>query len=382
MTLQASISETAPSDWTTASIEWKATGRRNYRPLLSDVAVRFSVYVPTEFDTTRHRLRVELPLSRIDPETVRTLVFVDGSDTTLLPAGAIPYETEWTPGEWTTVSVNLSEYVHVALPEESLDHTLRGVIVELAGGPGETVEAVFGGLSVTSKHAGDDLLARQLEWLEAASSTVTNFVGQEVSYDTTDTLHFNAYGSDVPWMDYGRLDLKTQADQIVDDIHTHGGIAAFNHPFGVLLGLGVYNNPDSLVQSTCEWLDREDVYGADMIEIGYPERELPFQAHLDLWDCISQRGQVATAIGTSDQPVTQFWDQYVNNFITWAISADTAEANLLNALAGGRAFSGTRPSRIHSARLWISDFREKEPWGRSLPSYLGRRSCSKPILMG
>jgi hypothetical protein len=349
--LEASISATASEEWTKASIQWNSKGRRIYRPLLADVTLRFSLRAPDDFDPANHRLRVEVPLSRLDPSTVASVWFVDPSDTGLLPAGAVPIDTNWAAGEWTEVVINMSDFASENV-EAGLDNTLRGLNLHLEGTKGSTPTAHFGNILIEHRHEGQDLRNLQIEHLAAASSSISHFVGQEVSYDTTDTLHFSAYGSSVPWMDYGRWDLKTQAAKIVEDIHAYGGIASFNHPFGVFLGLGEVDNPSSLVQSTCEWLDREEIFGADLIEIGYPERELDLQRHLELWNCLLERGHTATAIGTSDLHVSQDWAEYPNNFVTWVLAHDASEASYLNALAGGRAFFGN-PTQSYSKRPFI-----------------------------
>jgi hypothetical protein len=348
LSLETTVVADPSEEWTSTSVSWMSTGRRIYRPLIANVTVGFSVLVPSDFDPNQERVRLEIPLSRTDSTTVASLWFVSPNDTGLLPPGAIPIATSWNPGEWTPVLLNISDFASTNL-ENGTDHTLRGLNLYLESTKSRSSVVNLGDVSITHQHEGDDLRARQSELLAELPGTTTNFIGQEVSYDTTDTLHFNAYGASVPWMDYGRLNLKTQATEIVNDIHEYGGIASFNHPFGVFLGLSDVDNPESLVQSTCEWLDRENIYGADLIEIGYPERHLDFQSHLELWDCLLRRGHFNTAIGTSDQHVTQEWAEYANNFITWAFSKDPTEADLMTALAAGRAYFGN-PTLTFSAR--------------------------------
>jgi hypothetical protein len=351
LAFSSEVASDATDDWTTASIHWNSKGRRIYRPLLADVALRFSVRAPEDFDSTKHRVRVEIPLSRLDPTTVASIWFVAPDDTGLLPAGAVPIETAWIPGEWTDVVLNVSEFAAASVTG-GIEHTLRGLNLHLEGTKGTSTTAHLGAISITHTHQGDELRHLQAEYLAALEGNVAHHVGQEVSYDTTDTLHFNALGSSVPWMDYGQWNLQTQASKIVEDIHAYGGIAVFNHPFGVYLGLGQLNNPGSLVQSTCEWLDREALFGVDLIEIGYPERELDLQRHLDLWDCLLDRGYTTTAIGTSDLHVSQDWSEYPNNFVTWVLAHDSSEEAYINALAGGRAFFGD-PTQPFSGRPFL-----------------------------
>ena len=351
LNFEAVISEDAVDDWTVASIKWNSKGRRIYRPLLADVALQFSLRAPDDYDPATQRIRVEVPLSRLDPSTVASIWFVDPDDTGLLPPGGVPVETAWMAGQWTDVVLNVSDFAATQVTG-GIEHTMRGLNLHLEGVKGSVSSAHLGAITIAHVHEGDDLRNLQAEYLASVDGSVVHFVGQEVSYDTTDTLHFNALGSSVPWMDYGQWSLKTQASKIVEDIHAYGGIAAFNHPFGVYLGIGDLDNPASLVQSTCEWLDREDIFGVDLIEIGYPERELDLQRHLDLWDCLLNRGHTATAIGTSDLHVSQDWSEYPNNFVTWVLSHDSSEEAYLNALASGRAFF-VDPTQPFSGRPFL-----------------------------
>ena len=324
-----------------SSLSWYSNQRRIFRPLLTDVTVGFSVWIPEDFDAMRHQIRVELPLSRIEPTVVRRLWVLDKDDNpSTLPEGSIVWGVNWTPGERNDITIGLSAFARDNIPEE-LDLSLRGFVIHVGLKANEEQEFRVGGISIEESLDAEQLLAAQQELLEEEmSGEVTHFLGQEVSYEATELLHFSAFGLD-GWADYEGIGfLRTHAREIVTDLKQRGATVSLNHPFGVYVGLEEIADPEGLVIGTCNTLDQANLYGVHLLEVGYAERVLNINAHLDLWDCLTERGHIVTGIGSSDQHVTQELTQYPNRQITWILAAETTEASLAEALVAGRAFFG------------------------------------------
>jgi hypothetical protein len=82
--------------------------------------------------------------------------------------------------------------------------------------------------------------------------------------------------------------------------------------------------------------------GADLIEIGYPQRQgVDLAHHVALWDVMSRNAVFLTGNGASDDHLGQNWLGEMNNWITSAWAKSTTEADLLAALGAGRAWSGS-----------------------------------------
>lgn len=344
--LTATGAETASAHaW--SHVAWQTRGRRLYRPLIADVTVRFAIKPAADWSPSEHGVRVVLRLSQTEPGLFRSIVLAPEDDPELAETdGRRVAFPPLVPGEWNEVAIDVSAWADANLPD-GRDATLVGFEVHAAAVAGARADVWIGGIEVKHEVCCDELVARQRALLDAElSGVVTHWVGQEISYETTDILHFLAIGDQLPWADYDRWSLLTEPHEIVADVQAQGGATVFAHPFGVTRGLTEPEDPEALVQATCDHLAETGVYGVDAIEVGYPSRVRPLADHLALWDCLLARGELATGVGTSDQHVTQSWATYDNPFVTWVIGFDGADG-LLGGLQDGRAFFGD-PSHFPS----------------------------------
>jgi hypothetical protein len=79
--------------------------------------------------------------------------------------------------------------------------------------------------------------------------------------------------------------------------------------------------------------------GADLLEVGYKLRGgCDLAHHVALWDIMSRNAIFLTGNGTSDDHFGQDWFGMGNNWFTSAWAKSTGEADLLTALAAGRAW--------------------------------------------
>ncbi|MBT3220368.1 MAG: hypothetical protein HN348_14880, partial [Proteobacteria bacterium] len=236
--LLTATSDESALDMAFSSLSWHSSQRRVFRPLLTDVTVAFSVWIPDDYDPKRHQIRFELPLSRIEPNVVRRVWVIDNDDDpATLPEGSIISPVNWAVGERNNVEIELSSFAEQHLPE-GLDLTLRGLVIHVGLRGSDGQEFRVGGISITEALDADQLLAAQRQLLDEELSTeIIHFLGQEVSYEATELLHFNAYGLD-GWADYEGIGfLRTHPKEIITDLKQRGATISMNHPFGVFVGL-------------------------------------------------------------------------------------------------------------------------------------------------
>ena len=156
--------------------------------------------------------------------------------------------------------------------------------------------------------------------------------------------HMNAF-SDPQYIPDQRLNFPSTLDdfyaQAVTGTHDRGGLVSWNHPFGANVG--------PLMSAAAQTTERRqvfadliahDLYGSDILEVGYPVRgQVDIATHLALWDTFSRRARFLTGNGVNDDHSAKNWRTLGNGFATgvWATSA--AHSDLMTALAGGRAYT-------------------------------------------
>lgn len=127
-------------------------------------------------------------------------------------------------------------------------------------------------------------------------------------------------------------------------IHSGGGLASFNHPFGTGSGaLLTQAQQDSTRRATAQSLLARQVSGVDIVEAGYRQRGgMSLESHLALFDTLIRSGYWVTGTGVNDDHNGQpgSWSAQANRFYTTAWSASSAEADLLAALRAGEVFVG------------------------------------------
>lgn len=273
------------------------------------------------------------------PSGARSLVYRlrwGGSDEESGDAGS-----PWAPeipralptGGWVTVEFPVSDDA-AARWWNGLDDNLIGVWFELqAAGPAEVrVDDV----SVRHEHCGMDLIRTEDEWTRSYPN-LAHQVGGEISYIAP---HLIRFGGDPALLLYDlereREEGQSETEEAAETIrvvHAQGGLASWAHPLGVnRIGS---SDPDAIVARI-----GDDLAGADALEVGYRSRGGKSLAdHFALWDSLSARGVVVTALGVNDSHYNQ-WSPSENDFGTWLESPADDQGSLLRALSSGRAFFG------------------------------------------
>jgi hypothetical protein len=153
----------------------------------------------------------------------------------------------------------------------------------------------------------------------------------------------NPFGVPQFFSDYA-LDTAANHDafyyDLVDQVHSGGGVISWNHPFG-------YNGGPLLTpaeriakrRAVFAQLNAVNVYGADIIEVGYALRgNVDIDTHLGLWDAFSRAGRFLTGDGVGDDHTGRAWGSLANGFVTGVWAPSSADPDLVPALAAGRAY--------------------------------------------
>lgn len=220
---------------------------------------------------------------------------------------------------------------------------------------GASAEVYFANAFIERTRAqGDAPLFAQRELLDALEPMygVTIHPGLELSRGSQ---HTNWFGGSFRMPDYTTVD---PADLVAQTrlIHEYGGLASYNHPFGVVQkGLDTPSAQDYRRRRIATFLLQNRCFGADILEVGYHERgRASLETLLALADTLARNGVWLTYNGVSDNHVgTSFsWsrDFAHNTFATGLWAASVVEGDLLDALRAGRSFCGELG--VFNGQLW------------------------------
>ncbi len=129
--------------------------------------------------------------------------------------------------------------------------------------------------------------------------------------------------------------------QAVNGTHNRGGLVSWNHPFGANVGpLLSASAQTSERRQVFADLQSHDLYGSDILEVGYPVRgQVDIGTHLALWDTFSRRARFLTGNGVNDDHSAKDWRTLSNGFATGIWASSVAHGDLMTGLAAGRAYT-------------------------------------------
>ncbi|HET6818572.1 MAG TPA: hypothetical protein VFH66_15195 [Mycobacteriales bacterium] len=187
--------------------------------------------------------------------------------------------------------------------------------------------------------AAADQQAHLAAWYQSKFPSLTVRPSIEVSHYLPD---LNPFGIPQYIPDYATLpsDLDALKAQIVSNVHAQGGLVSWNHPFGY--SAGPLASPDQqtvLRRQLFGNMRAVHEYGVDILEVGYALRgHVGTAAHLDLWDTFSRTGRFLTGNGVTDDHEGRAWGQFGNGFVTGIWTSSRSDADVVQSLAGGRAY--------------------------------------------
>ena len=170
---------------------------------------------------------------------------------------------------------------------------------------------------------------------------VTAFAGFEV---TGAGNHKNCYSTKVPVMERGTLTQYMTEEQAIAYLQSYNAVYSWNHPLTEFRNTG--KTMECFFEDTAEELVKNRVYGASMIEVGFPygRGQVAEREYLRLWDRLSENGIMITGNGDSDNHhgLPNGWTEG-NNFCVFAglyeDEQPTAE-NFAEAFRRGSVWSG------------------------------------------
>ena len=325
-------------------VRWTLTARPglNYRPLLSDVTLSFDLRSRwADSEGASLAVIVGLSNSPMDDAGVtvqNVLSFRVGGPAPATPDGigdeTVVITTE--PDEWQTYSVNVTELVKTLYPTLGADQKAEFVQVEVRT-TGAKASFALDNFSWTTAHRGQDLLSLQRQYLDTLPYDVDHHVGHEMAM--FDAYHVNVYGEGMPIYPYTQ-DAARDWAKAVGALNEVGALTSWNHMFGWEVDGATDEERAAAVESIATELVATEVYGCDLIEIGYRVRWGLLEDFLTVWDRLSLAGVLVTAVGVSDLHNERSWSSDRNNFVTWVLSPSTLEPDLMADLERGLVFFG------------------------------------------
>jgi hypothetical protein len=261
-------------------------------------------------------------------------------------------------GQWNALLLPLTDDVALGFPaSDARDNVVHDVYLGVGTRNGATARANFDALAFSELVPPDQRYALQADMLldeRAVTPAVVQIQGTEISYIGE---HLNEFSLGTELIDYEALFqasglLNAQgtitnpvamanyvARRAVELAHARGGLVSYNHAFGTNTTPGPSTPTKEQVLGK---LLANDLYGADVLEVGYRQRGRPLADHLWVWDRLGLAGRFLVGTGVSDSHIG-YPGEYSgkgNTFVSW-IWAPSAEApDLLAGLERGRVFFG------------------------------------------
>lgn len=319
--------------------------RFQLKPLLGDVSLDFWMRPITT--STSGEFQVVVPLSAtvsgddfaLD-DNYRSIIFYHGA--TAHPAVSDDGQTLWIPiaastNAWTEVSANLTDIAVAAWGDAGRDLHAEMITVRAVMSTSAQIVYDVDDFSWSMAITGDDLKVEQESYLSTLGSNPIQLTGIEVS--PLDEGHFNVFGSDVPLLPYSTSD-TWDAASMTDWVHLYGGLVSLNHMFGTKMIRGTEESRAAEVDSLITTLTANDVWGVDLIEVGYRQRDGVLQDFLEIWDALGMAGLYKTGIGATDLHDELDFATFLNNFVTYVPVTSFSEENVITELRKGNCWFG------------------------------------------
>jgi hypothetical protein len=263
----------------------------------------------------------------------------------------IPVTPTSSTNPWGSVTITPSTDIAALWPDLDYRDFALWKLTLSAVSTGDLVGGYFDYLRFSRQISGEAFLKQQFDMkavLAPHYPAVVQRQGLEVSWLLP---HINWFGGNVTIPDYGTTKPKGWTtylrDTAIPQIHAAGGLVSYNHPYGANDGplLSATGQDQALAQVATKLLPTASAgaaLGADLLEVGYKLRGgCDLAHHMALWDIMSRNAAFLTCNGVNDDHFGQNWLGITNNWFTSAWAVSTEEADLLAALAAGRAWCGS-----------------------------------------
>lgn len=324
-----------------ATWEYQVGDQTNFKSLLGEVSVEF--YVRAALDNLNTELFIIIPFSAKGVSAregdYRSLVLYSSSETYVSDDWTIYQPIEVNERSWTHVDIQLSDLAREKWPEPGADMHAELITFQARSHSGGTggwyIDEVYFPMEVN----GPELRAAQREYLDSLPSHIVHHIGLELSHVTDG--HGGAFWPTDEWsfMPYTAPNVLLFSDAVAQ-IHSEGGIVAYNHVFGTLSYYYSEAELDEKIEDAIEMFVENDMFGVDLLEVGYRTRGGGLEHFMEVWDRLGhEHGFFVTGIGTSDQHHLDL-GRAGNNFVTFIGAASSNGQDLVDALRRGHAWFG------------------------------------------
>lgn len=234
------------------------------------------------------------------------------------------------------------------LGERAQDNGLYGVWLGVGAPAGESARSLITSLTLDRRLTGPQAIALQQNLIREIAPlypSISIGSGLEFSYLT----HINWFSPDPDLLQFlppGGASAAAYLLSLVNTVHSRGGAASYNHPFGAAIGPALTGSARTqLVTKTARVLLGNSLYGADVLEVGYEMRgHATVATHLSLWDILLSAGLRVMADGVSDDHAGTMQSTVggTNHYFTDVISGTNDPAVIVPLLALGRSFVSLR----------------------------------------
>lgn len=201
-------------------------------------------------------------------------------------------------------------------------------------------------LSIERKCPAQEVLNRQRKLANEIGSRygIKPFVTTEIS---AAGHHKCCYGEQVPVIDYAAHDYLVSQEDAIAHVKSHGGIFSYNHPFDSYKRIDLAEEEKPIiVMNEAEALCREKVFGASLIEVGFPagRHGFAFRDYMKLWDTLSLAGIFITGHGDNDSHTNDTGWFGGNNFAAYIaapseLSFPIDDSFFIESMKAGRVYS-------------------------------------------
>ena len=377
--LRLSFTATEDAQWQESGIYFVSNGTRHTSSLSAEVTLSLDLKeVSLDKDS---RLIFDVKLSQRPPECRNAhLLYVLGNTEELAEPHTQVIPVQISCGK---LIMPISKDV---LPTEEMggkDNAFDTLTVILQAKSGAEVSVVLGDFEIQVEKSYEQV--HQSLKIAAAESGkyygITPFVSFEVSGAGE---HKNCYTTSVPTIDYQKANYCVSACDAAQHIKEHNGIFAINHPFAISdLKRKVFTPVERmkiLAKMSAELIANR-AYGADLIEVGFPEGRNGFalEEYTRLWDTLSSAGLFLTGYGCSDSHRDNKDWFTGNNFAAYLgvcaeLTHPIAEETFTQAMKMGRVYTAD-PVKLRGT----VDFRTE--WGHPMGSvFLSKSVQEVPIV--
>jgi hypothetical protein len=335
----------AAEGWQPYLYEIDGTRRTMKRSLASNVKLSFAVFA----NAGDHAAAVRVDLSQQPPDMKAGAIYyvlTEAADSDLKSIEDADAHTKvvrlpFQPESWNRVNVDVTRDAD-RLQLGGIDNAMVAVSFGVLA-RGARARAFFDDYVIQHELQGEALrdVARAMAARYQKEYGVINYVGQELSFQA----HMNPLGERVPMIDHLKHPAGLNARDTSAFVHANGGILSLNHIFGTNAPPPGVDTKDP--ESVRAFEDRRigeltenRVYGADILEVGYPTRVLPMTSFLRVWDALSGAGVDVVGNGISDThgSVAGWYDG--NNFISWVWTRSASMADIVDGFRRGDVYFG------------------------------------------